>query len=101
MAIPGYDVREKAEKLIADAKAVVEKYKQEGIPVPTAPVKAQVIEAKGDAKMQAEERLKAELAALQSKDNAAAASAALDDAAAAAAVTKTANAGDSESGEAH
>lgn len=64
MVIPGYDDPAKADKLIGDAKALVEKYQKEGIAVPTAPVKAAVVEAKGDAKSQAEERLKAELAAL-------------------------------------
>lgn len=67
MAIPGYDDPAKAEKLIGDAKATVEKYQQEGMVIPSAPVKAQAVEAKGDAKTQAEERLKAELAALQNK----------------------------------
>lgn len=75
MAIPGYDDPAKADKLIGDAKALVEKYQAEGIAVPTAPVKAAIVEAKGDAKTQAEERLKAELAALQTKQNAESASA--------------------------
>ncbi|MCM2281884.1 MAG: transcription termination factor NusA [Bdellovibrionaceae bacterium] len=73
MAIPGYDDPAKAEKLINDAKATVEKYQQEGMSIPSAPVKAQAVEAKGDAKTQAEERLKAELAALQNKQSAEAA----------------------------
>lgn len=79
MAIPGYDVPEKAEKLIADAKALVAKYEAEGIPVPTAPVKAASEKvASGDAKSAADERLRAELAALASKDKAAAESNAND-----------------------
>lgn len=68
MAIPGYDSPEKAEKLIADAKELVEKYAKEGIPVPTAPVKAAEKVATGDAKTQADERLRQELAALANKD---------------------------------
>lgn len=76
MAIPGYDVREKAEKLIADAKSVVEKYQKEGLAVPTAPVKTPAIEAKGDAKSMAAERLKVELAALESKQQSESAAAA-------------------------
>lgn len=71
MAIPGYDNPDKAEKLINDAKALVTKYEAEGIPVPTAPVQApkQAV-ASGDAKSQADERLRAELAALANKDQA-------------------------------
>jgi N utilization substance protein A len=65
MAIPGYDVPEKAEKLIADSKALIEKYKAEGIAVPAAPVKATVLQPVGSAKSQADERLRAGLAALQ------------------------------------
>ncbi len=68
MAIPGYDNQEKAEKLIGEAKGLVEKYQKEGLTIPTAPVKAPVLEAKGDAKSQAAERLKAEFAALQTKE---------------------------------
>lgn len=66
MAIPGYDAPEKAEKLIEDAKALVAKYEAEGVPVPSAPVKAPTAPATtgGSAKSQADERLRAELAAL-------------------------------------
>lgn len=67
MAIPGYDNPEKAEKLIGDAKALVEKYQSEGLPIPTAPVKAAAEKVGGDAKSQADERLRAELAALANK----------------------------------
>ncbi len=71
MAIPGYDSPEKAEKLITDAKALVEKYQKEGIPVPTAPVKApaEKVVSGGSAKSQADERLRAELAALANKSS--------------------------------
>ena len=65
MAIPGYDAPEKADKLIQDAKDLIAKYEAEGTPIPSAPVKeASAPKAHGDAKMQAESRLKAELAAL-------------------------------------
>jgi N utilization substance protein A len=37
MTIPGYDDPSKGEKLIADAKALVEKYKAEGTPIPVSP----------------------------------------------------------------
>ncbi len=64
MAIPGYDAAEKAEKLIEDTKALVSKYQAEGMKVPSAPVKATEVKSTGDAKSQADQRLKAELAAL-------------------------------------
>jgi N utilization substance protein A len=67
--IPGYDSPEKAEKLIEDSKAVIQKYKDEGIPVPQAPKAALPEKATGDAKSQADERLRAELAALASRDS--------------------------------
>ncbi len=70
MAIPGYDTPEMAEKLIADAKALVAKYKSEGVPVPTAPVKTQAVTPVGSAKSQADERLRAELAALNQQETA-------------------------------
>lgn len=71
MVVPGYDTPEKADKLIEDAKGLIEKYKADGLPIPQAPVKA--ISApviSGNAKSQADERLRAELAALASKDSA-------------------------------
>lgn len=69
LAIPGYDTPEKAEKLIQDAKGLVKKYQDEGVPVPTAPVSAAIAKPMGgSAKSQADERLRAELAALANKD---------------------------------
>ena len=65
MAIAGYDVPEKAEKLIAEAKGLIEKYKAEGIAVPAAPVRAAILQPVGSVKSQADERLRAGLAALQ------------------------------------
>lgn len=68
MAIPGYDSPEAAAKLISDAKALIEKYKKEGLPVPAAPVKIQAVTPVGSAKSQADERLRAELAALNQQE---------------------------------
>jgi N utilization substance protein A len=68
MAIPGYDAPEKAEKLIADAKALIEKFKAEGKDVPTAPQRAAVAPT-GNSKASADERLRAELAALDQKES--------------------------------
>jgi N utilization substance protein A len=80
MAIPGYDDPEKANRLIDESKKLIAKYQAEGVPVPSAPVKADVVKTGGDAKAQAAERLRAELAALNKEQ----ASAAAADAAAAA-----------------
>jgi N utilization substance protein A len=66
--IPGYETAEKADKLINDAKALIEKYKAEGVDVPTAPVKAPASPTPNDAKASADERLKAELAALATQE---------------------------------
>jgi N utilization substance protein A len=72
MAIPGYDVPEKAEKLIKDAKDLVVKYQAEGIAIPSAPARAPSEKAaSGDAKSAADERLRTELAALANKDKSA------------------------------
>lgn len=71
MNIPGYDTEEKAQKLIEEAEALIEKYKAEGKELPTAP-KPQVAEASagtGSAKSQAEERLKEELEQLKSQED--------------------------------
>lgn len=67
MTIPGYDNPEKAEKLINDAKALVEKYEKEGTPIPTSPAAAAAKEksAGGSAKEQADQRLKQELQKLE------------------------------------
>lgn len=70
MTIPGYDDPAKAEKLIADAKSVVEKYQREGIPVPVSPQAQAMAAAKGDAKAQADLRLKQELEKLQAQEKA-------------------------------
>lgn len=66
ITIPGYDDPTKAEKLIADAKALIEKYKSEGVAVPAAPVMAKETKSSGSAKEQADQRLKEELQKLES-----------------------------------
>lgn len=68
MTIPGYGEQEKAEKLINEAKALVEKYEREGIPVPTAPSVAKDSGSAGSAKEMAEARLKEEMQKLQSAE---------------------------------
>jgi transcription termination/antitermination protein NusA len=71
LTVPGYDDTTKAEKLIADSKALVEKYEKEGIPVPVSPAATAAAAAKvtsGDAKSQADARLKAELEKLQNEE---------------------------------
>lgn len=70
LSIPGYETEEKAQKLIDEAIALIEKYKAEGKELPSAP-KAQVVSevsGGGSAKSQAEERLKAEMEQLKSKE---------------------------------
>ncbi|MFN7453579.1 MAG: transcription termination factor NusA [Pseudobdellovibrionaceae bacterium] len=69
MTVPGYDDPAKAEKLIKEAQAVVEKYKAEGIPIPQSPQAQAAAAAKSastDAKAQADLRLKQELEKLGS-----------------------------------
>lgn len=70
LAIAGYEEEEKAKKLIEDALALIEKFKAEGTPVPTAPVKSkEKAEVSGDAKSQADQRLREELAQLKKETN--------------------------------
>lgn len=61
MTIPGYDDPTKSEKLVDDAKALVAKYKSEGIPIPQSPQAQAVLKAGNDSKSQADLRLKQEL----------------------------------------
>ncbi len=63
MTIPGYDDPDKAQKLVQDAAALVKKYVDQGIPVPSSPSAAPV-EKPSSAKQRAEEQLKAELSKL-------------------------------------
>lgn len=72
MTIPGYDDPSKAEKLMADAKSIVEKYKAEGTPIPVSPAAQAAAAAKatmGDAKLQADLRLRAELEKLENQNS--------------------------------
>ncbi len=69
MTIPGYDDPAKAEKLIEDAKTLKEKYEKEGTPVPVSPQLQALQKMQGDAKAQADARLKQELEKLQSAEN--------------------------------
>lgn len=77
MAIAGYDKEEKAQALIDEAKKLIKKYQDEGIEIPKAPV-MESTEIKGDAKSQAEQKLKQAFAQLkvQEADEAEAADAA-------------------------
>lgn len=68
LSIPGYEDEEKAKKLVEDAKALVEKFKAEGVSIPT-PNKI-ATENKGSAKQLADLRLKQELAALKAQEQA-------------------------------
>ncbi len=70
--IPGYEVRETAEKLIQKARGLIEKYKSEGVEIPSAPsIKTQKksVSSTGDVKAQADQQLKEELAQLESVDS--------------------------------
>jgi transcription termination/antitermination protein NusA len=68
--IPGYDEKEKAEKLVNEAKALVASYIAEGKPIPVVGAKpiGEGAMKEGGAKAQAEERLKAELAQLKTEE---------------------------------
>ncbi len=68
--IPGYDDPDKAQKLINDATALIQQYKDEGKELPTAPTKtaSEVTAPVGNAKSQAEERLKEEMEQLKSQE---------------------------------
>ncbi|MFZ4402640.1 MAG: transcription termination factor NusA [Pseudobdellovibrionaceae bacterium] len=69
ITIPGYDDPDKAEKLIQEAKALIEKYQKEGVSVPVAPVAAKDNKALGSAKEQADQRLKEELQKLDAQQD--------------------------------
>lgn len=70
MTIPGYDNEEKAQKLIDDAKGLVEKYNTSGEAVPTLAPKEVETAATGNAASQAEQRLKEEMAQLKAEEEA-------------------------------
>lgn len=63
MTIAGYDDPEKAQKLINESAALVQKYKEQGLAVPTSP-QVQTVEKASSPKQRAEEQLKAELSKL-------------------------------------
>jgi N utilization substance protein A len=65
MSIPGYGDSDKAQKLIGDAKALLEKYHKEGLPVPAAPTAAKESKTASSSKEQAELRLKQEIQKLE------------------------------------
>ena len=74
MKVPGYDDEEKAQKLIDAAADLLQEYRDEGKEIPKAPTKTQEVstEATGDAKSQAAQRLKEEMAQLQATESGAA-----------------------------
>ncbi|AZZ37163.1 transcription termination/antitermination protein NusA [Bdellovibrio sp. qaytius] len=69
MTIPGYEDQDKAQKLISDAAALIAKYKEQGLPVPTSPQAQAAKEAGTSVKQRAEDQLKAELSKLKSDEN--------------------------------
>lgn len=69
MTIPGYEDPDKAQKLISDAAALITKYEEQGIPVPTSPQAQAAKETASSAKQRAEDQLKAELSKLKQDEN--------------------------------
>lgn len=69
MTIPGYEDPAKAEKLIQEAKDLIQKYKNEGTPIPTAPTAQAANKSGSDAKSAADLRLKQELEKLGQTEN--------------------------------
>ncbi len=67
MTVPAYEEPEKAQKLINDAQALINKYKEDGIAVPTSP-QIQVAKEATSVKQRAEEQLKAELSKLKNDE---------------------------------
>lgn len=65
MTIPGYDDPEKAEKLIGDAKGLVDKYKKEGLAIPSVAMTSKDTKTPSSSKEQAELRLRQELQKLE------------------------------------
>ncbi|MES2801077.1 MAG: transcription termination factor NusA [Bdellovibrionota bacterium] len=68
MTIPGYEDQDKAQKLVSDAAALIAKYKEQGLPVPTSPQAQAAKEAGSSVKQRAEDQLKAELSKLKSDE---------------------------------
>lgn len=73
MAIPGYDNEDKANALIKDAKDLLQKYQDEGIEVPKAPVAEVKNDVASDAKSQADQMLKQQMAQLAADEKGSAA----------------------------
>jgi N utilization substance protein A len=71
MKVPGYEDINRAKKLVEDSKALLAQYQQEGKAVPTAPTKTPEVQLEGDAKSQAAQRLKEEMAQLTAQEEAA------------------------------
>ena len=69
MTIPGYEDPAKAEKLIQEAKDLIQKYKDEGTPIPMAPTAQAANKSGSDAKSAADLRLKQELEKLGQSEN--------------------------------
>ncbi len=69
--IPGYGETDKAQKLIDEAKALLESYESEGKEIPQMPTlkSKEKVADEGDAKSQADQRLKAELAQLKASES--------------------------------
>jgi N utilization substance protein A len=68
MKVPGYEDINRAKKLVDDSKALLAQYQQEGKAVPTAPTKTPEVQLEGDAKSQAAQRLKEEMAQLKAQE---------------------------------
>ena len=71
LVIPGYDDSDKAAALIKEAKNLVQKYQDEGVEVPKAPItEAMAVQPSGgDAKSQADQMLKAQMAQLAADED--------------------------------
>ncbi len=74
LMIPGYDEEEKAAKLIQDAKDLLQSYVDQGKEIPKAPVTEQAQATGSDAKSQADQMLKQQMAALAKDETGEAAS---------------------------
>jgi N utilization substance protein A len=75
LLIPGYDDEEKAAGLIQTAKDLLQSYVDEGKEIPQAPVTESAQPKSSDAKSQADEMLRAQMAALAADESAEAAAA--------------------------
>ncbi|RME18240.1 MAG: transcription termination/antitermination protein NusA [Bdellovibrio sp.] len=68
MRIPGYEDKEKAAKLIQQAKDLLEEYQSQGKEIPTAPKAEPAKDAGALSKAEAEQRLKEELAKVEAQE---------------------------------